>query len=120
MPSRATELAALAVMCGLLALLYAASIAHRPLLGLGTTVACLVVAALLYAGDTNRDTVAGVAMVVTVVYGVFTLQLPAAMVGACVISLTPWVTDADGSFDATPPAIFPDRVFDDGDDEAAE
>lgn len=107
MPSNARILSGLAIVAGVLAVLYGVSIAHQLLLGVGAGVACFVVAALLYAGGTNRETVAAVAIAATVVYGAFTFQLPAAMVAACAVYLTLWVTDPDGPFDATPPRIFP-------------
>lgn len=115
MPSTTTELAALAALAGVLAVLYGFFLAFEPLLGLGVGVACFVVAALLYAGGTNRETVAAVTMGACVVYGVFTLQFPTAVVAACVVYLTLWVTGEDGPFDATPPAIIPEQALGDGD-----
>lgn len=105
MPSTTRPLSIVAAVSGVLVVLYSVLLAHEPLLGLGAGIACFAVAALLYAGSTDRETVAAVAMAVTVLYGVFTFQLPAAVVAACVVYLTLWVTDADGPFDATPPAV---------------
>ncbi|NIB99473.1 hypothetical protein [Halobacterium sp. R2-5] len=115
MPSTTTQLAALAVLVGVLGLLYVGAIANEIIVGFGFAVACGVVAVLLYAGGTNRETVAAVTMGACVVYGVFTLQFPTAVVAACVVYLTLWVTDEDGPFDATPPAIIPEQALDDGD-----
>jgi hypothetical protein len=104
--------------------LYAGAVANEIILGLGITVGFGAAAVLLYAGGTNRETVAAVTMAACVVYGVFTLQSPIAVVAACVVYLTLWVTDESGPFDATPPTVIPggrhhDRPAD-ADGEAAE
>lgn len=115
MPSTTRILALAALAAGLLATAYAAALSRHVMLALGVAVAALVVAAVLYAGDASRETVAAVTMAVTVVYGAFTLQLPAAVVAASVVYLTLWVTDEDGPFDATPPELFADAFGADGD-----
>jgi chromate transport protein ChrA len=127
MPSTARSLSIVAVVAGVLVVLYSFLLAHEPLLGLGAAIVCFVAAALLHTGDTDRETVAAVAMAVTVLYGVFTFQLPAAIVAACVVYLTLWVTDPDGPYDATPPAIISAAVVSEtadapveSEDEAAE
>jgi hypothetical protein len=123
MPSTTTRLAALSVLAGVLGLLYVGAIADQTIVGLGVAVGFGVVAVLLYAGGTNRETAAAVTMGACVVYGVFTLQFPTAVIAACVVYLTLWVTDEDGPFDATPPGVLPDDVLDDpadADGEAAE
>ncbi|MUV61034.1 hypothetical protein [Halobacterium sp. CBA1126] len=120
MPSTTRALSILAVAVGVSALLYSFFLAFEPLLGLGVGVACFTIAALLYAGGTNRETVAAVTMGACVVYGVFTLQFPLAVVAACVVYLTLWVTDPDGPFDATPPSVIPERVLDDGPEDATD
>jgi branched-subunit amino acid ABC-type transport system permease component len=112
MPSTTRALSIFAVAAGISAVLYSFFLAFEPLLGLGVGVACFTVAVLLYAGGTNRETVAAVTMGATVVYGVFTLQFPTAVVAACVVYLTLWVTDEDGPFDASPPTIIPEGVVD--------
>ncbi len=116
MPSTTRALSIFAVAAGVSAVLYGFFLAFEPLLGLGVGVACFTVAVLLYAGGTNRETVAAVTMGACVVYGVFTLQFPTAVVAACVVYLTLWVTDPNGPFDATPPTIFPERVLDEEDE----
>ena len=124
MPSTSTQLAALSVLAGALGLLYVGAIANEIIVGLAIAVGFGVVAVLLYAGGTNRETVAAATMGACVVYGVFTLQFPVAVVAACVVYLTLWVTDEDGPFDATPPAVISERVLDDApadaDNEATE
>ncbi|WP_353633824.1 hypothetical protein ABSL23_11265 [Halobacterium sp. NMX12-1] len=112
MPSTTTQLAILAALAGVLGLLYVGAIANEIVVGLAVALGFAVVAVLLYAGGTNRETVAAVTMGATVVYGVFTLQFPTAVVAACVVYLTLWVTDEDGPFDASPPTIIPEGVVD--------
>lgn len=119
MPSTTTHLAVIAALAGVLGLLYVGAIANEIVVGLAVALGCAVVAVLLYADGTNRETVAAVTMGATVVYGVFTLQFPTAVVAACVVYLTLWVTDPDGPFDATPPTLFPEQTARDGDGEAA-
>ncbi|WP_232688604.1 hypothetical protein [Halobacterium zhouii] len=106
MASTTRTLAAGAAVAGVLVLLYSLLVLHQPLVGVGIAFALFVAAVLLHAGGADRRTVAGVTMAVTVVYGVFTLQLPAAVVAACVVYLTAWVTSPDGPFDAAPPELF--------------
>ncbi|MCD2204470.1 hypothetical protein [Halobacterium sp. KA-6] len=120
MPSTTTQLAVIAALAGVLGLLYVGAIANEIVVGLAVALGCAVVAVLLYAGGTNRETVAAVTMGATVVYGVFTLQFPTAVVAACVVYLTLWVTDPDGPFDASPPSVIPERVLDDASKEYAE
>lgn len=110
MPSTTQVLAFATLAAGLLAAAYLAALSRELVLAVGVVIAAITVAALFLGGDPNREMVAAVTMAVTVVYGVFTLQLAAAVVAACVVYLTLWVTGADGPFDATPPRLFPERA----------
>ena len=113
MASTPRILAAGSAVAGVLVLLYSLLVLAQPLVGAGIAFALFVAAALLHAGGTDRKTVVGVTMAVTVIYGVFTFQLPAAIVAACVVYLTAWVTSPDGPFDAAPPDFFPAASDDD-------
>jgi|GEM_PF-377552 len=114
MPSTTTQLALVAALAGVLGLLYVGAIANEIVVGLAVALGFAVVAVLFYAGGTNRETVAAVTMGACVVYGVFTLQFPMAVVAACVVYLTLWVTDEDGPFDAAPPTVIADELGNDG------
>ncbi|RNJ26389.1 hypothetical protein [Halosegnis longus] len=95
------------VLFGVAALVYAWALAYEPLLGTGVAVAAFIAALLTYYGDANRQTLARVTIVVTIVYGTFTFQLPIAVVAACIVYLTAWLTGTDSPFDAPDTQIFP-------------
>ena len=79
------------------------------LVGMGVAVSAFVSAALVYYGGTDRRTLTRATIAVTVVYGVFTLQLPIAIIAASVVYLSAWLTGSDSPFDAPDTEIFPVR-----------
>ncbi|WP_225336195.1 hypothetical protein [Halomicrobium urmianum] len=108
MPSlKRIHIAAVFVLFGIAALLYSMVIAYEPLLGTGVAFASSVVAAFAYHGDATRQTVTRATIIVTLIYGVFTLQLPIAVIAACVVYLTAWLTGSDSPFNAPDTQIFP-------------
>ncbi|GGL21928.1 hypothetical protein GCM10009037_01600 [Halarchaeum grantii] len=98
------------VLVGVLALLYSLAVVAELLIGAGAFAGLLVLAAFVYYGGLNRRTLVYIAMAVTVVYGAFTLQLPAAVVAACVVYLTAWVTGSDSPLDAPDTTLVPVRA----------
>lgn len=88
------------VLFGIAALLYSMLIVYQPLVGAGVAFASFVVASFAYFGDANRQTVTLAVIIVTLIYGVFTLQLPIAVIAACVVYLTAWLTGSDSPLDA--------------------
>ncbi|WP_348607532.1 hypothetical protein [Halobaculum rarum] len=108
MPSpKRVRIVAAFVLIGIAALLYSVLITYRPFLGTGVALASFVVASFAYYGDDNRKTVTRAAIVVTLIYGVFTLQLPVAVIAACVVYLTAWLTGSDSPLDAPDTQVFP-------------
>ncbi|WP_200531849.1 hypothetical protein [Halorubrum sp. LN27] len=105
--SKRTAIAAGLVLIGIAVFLYAVVLQQQLLRGAGIGLSALVVAALVYYGGTNRRTLVRATVVVTVVYGVFTFQLPLAVIAACAVYLSAWLTGADGPFDAPDTTIFP-------------
>ncbi|GGL56896.1 hypothetical protein [Halocalculus aciditolerans] len=99
--------AALAVLLGIATVLYSFLIVQQLLVGAGVAFAFFVAAAFLYQGSADRQTVVRATVVLTVAYGVFTFQLPAALVAACVVYLTAWATGPESPFDAPDTRIFP-------------
>lgn len=77
------------------------------LLGAGVAFSCFVVAAFAYYGGTDRQTLTRATIIGTLLDGVFTLQLPIAVVAACVVSLTAWLTGSDSPLDAPDIQVFP-------------
>jgi predicted branched-subunit amino acid permease len=106
-PKRGYIVAAL-VLIGVSGLAYSVVLA-RALIGAGFALSALVVAVLVYYGDAERRTLVRATIAVTVVYGVFTVQLPLAVVAACVVYLSAWLTGPDSPFDAPDTEIFPVR-----------
>ncbi|WP_135828915.1 hypothetical protein [Halorussus halobius] len=106
-PSRRVVTATTLALLGIAALAYSFVFVQRPLLGAGVAVAFFVVAAFAYEGDADRQTLARATIVVTLVYGVFTLQLPLAVVAACVVYLTAWLTGPDSPLDAPDTQVLP-------------
>jgi len=108
MPSlKRVHIVAAFVLFGVTAFLYSLVIAQRLLLGTGVAIASLVVAVATYYGGTNRRTATHATVVVTLIYGVFTLQLPVAVIAACVVYLTAWLTGPDSPLDAPDTQVFP-------------
>lgn len=95
------------ILLGIVALLYSFLIVQQLLLGTGVAFAFFVVAAFVYHGDANRRTLTQGTIIVTLIYGVFTLQLPVAVIAACVVYLTSWLTGPDSPFDAPDTHIVP-------------
>lgn len=96
------------VLIGVCGLAYSIVMA-RVLIGAGFLLSALVVAVLVYYGGAERHTLTRATIAVTVVYGVFTLQLLPAVVAACVVYLSAWLTGPDSPFDAPDTKIFPVR-----------
>lgn len=105
--SRRVAITTTLVVLGIAALFYSFLLVQRPLLGAGVAFAFFVVAAFAYHGDADRQTLTRATIVVTLVYGVFTLQLPVAVVAACVVYLTAWLTGPDSPVDAPDTQVFP-------------
>jgi hypothetical protein len=95
------------VLFGIAALVYAWALAYEPLLGTGVAVASFIAALLTYYGDANRETLTRVAIAVTIVYGTFTFQLPIAVIAACIVYLTAWLTGTDSPLESPDTQIFP-------------
>ena len=95
------------VLLGVAALLYSVIATYQLLLGTGVATASFVVAIFTYYGGTNRKTATRATIIVTLVYGVFTLQLPIAVIAACVVYLTAWLTGSDSPLDAPDTQVFP-------------
>ena len=102
-------IAAALVLIGVCGLAYSIVILAQTLIGMGFLVSTLIAAMLVYYGDAKRHTLTRVIMAVTIVYGVFTLQLAPAVVAACVVYLSAWLTGPDSPFDAPDTEIFPVR-----------
>lgn len=105
--SRRVAITTTLVVLGIAALFYSFLLVQRPLLGAGVAFAFFVVAAFAYEGDADRQTLTRATIAVTLVYGVFTLQLPVAVVAACVVYLTAWLTGPDSPLDAPDTQVFP-------------
>lgn len=104
---RRVPIVAAFVLIGIAALLYSVMIVQQPLLGAGIAFAFFVVAVFAYYGDTDRRTLTRATMTVTLIFGVFTLQLPVAIIAACVVYLTAWLTGTDSPLDAPDTQVFP-------------
>jgi len=107
MPSTNRTAAAAVVLLGVLALLYSIVVAAELLLGVGVLVAALFLAAIVYYGGADRRTLVRGTMAVTVVYGAVTFQLPVAVVAACIVYLTAWLTGPDSPLDAPDTTLVP-------------
>jgi len=79
------------------------------LIGAAIAFSAFVVAALVYYGGTDRRTLIRGTIAVTVIYGVFTLQLPMAVIAACAVYLSAWLTGSDSPFNTPDTEIFPAR-----------
>ena len=108
MPSmKRIHIVAAFVLLGVAALLYSVIATYQLLLGTGVATASFVVAIFTYYGGTNRKTATRATIIVTLIYGVFTLQLPIAVIAACVVYLTTWLTGSDSPLDAPDTQVFP-------------
>ena len=107
-PNRGYIAAAL-VLIGIGGFAYSVVLIGQVLIGAGFTLSALVVAALVYYGDAERHTLTRATTAVTVVYGVFTGQLPMAVIAACVVYLSAWLTGPDSPLNAPDTVIFPVR-----------
>lgn len=99
--------AATLALLGIAVLLYSAIVTQRLLLGAGVAFAFFVVAWFVYYRDADRRTLTHATISVTLVYGVFTMQLPVAVIAACVVYLTAWLTGPNSPLDAPDTQIFP-------------
>ena len=100
-------IAAALVLIGIGGFAYSVALIGRVLIGAGFTLSALVVAALVYYGGAERRTLTRATVAVTVIYGVFTGQLPMAVIAACVVYLSAWVTGSDSPLNAPDTEIFP-------------
>ncbi len=101
------HIVAASVLLGGTAFLYSVIITQRLLLGTGVGIASFVVAIFTYYGGTNRKTATRATIIITLIYGVFTLQLPIAVIAACVVYLTAWLTGSDSPLDAPDTQVLP-------------
>jgi len=107
MPS-SRRIAAVLVLIGMIGLAYSV-LTSQVIIGAWLTLSAFVVAALVYYGDAKRHTLTRAAIVVTVVYGVFLRQLPMAVIAACVVYLSAWLTGPNSPLNAPDTEIFPAR-----------
>ncbi|GAA0297618.1 hypothetical protein [Halarchaeum salinum] len=107
MPSTHRIAAGGVVLLGVLALVYSMLIVQEVLLGVGVLIAALSLAAIVYYGGTDRRTLVRATMAVTVVYGAISFQLPIAVVAACLVYLTAWLTGPDSPVDSPDTTILP-------------
>lgn len=107
-PKRGQIVAAL-VLVGVGGLAYSVGFLGQVVVGAGVALSAFVVAALVYYGGTDRRTLTLATTAVTVVYGVFTLQLPMAIIAACTVYLAAWLTGSDSPFNTPDTEIFPVR-----------
>lgn len=107
MPS-SKRIAAALVLIGIIGLAYA-GLTSYVLIGAWLTLSSFVVAALVYYGDAERHTLTRATIAVTVVYGVFMGQLPMAVIAACVVYLSAWVTGPNSPLNEPDTEIFPVR-----------
>ncbi|QCD65394.1 MULTISPECIES: hypothetical protein [Halomicrobium] len=108
MPSlKRVHIVAAFVLLGVAAFLYSVIVSYQFLLGTGVAIASFVVALFTYYGGTNRKTATRATIVVTLIYGAFTLQFPIAVIAACLVYLTAWLTGSDSPLDAPDTRVFP-------------
>ena len=110
MPStKRSYIAAALVLIGIGGFAYLVIVTAQILIGAGFTLSALTVAALVYYGDAERRTLTRATIVVTVVYGIFTGQLPIAVIAASVVYISAWLTGPDSPLNAPDTEIFPVR-----------
>ncbi|CDK41051.1 hypothetical protein [Halorubrum sp. AJ67] len=108
MPSNEhTGLVAALVAVGVVVPLYAGAVSRQLLPGLGVGLSALVTAALVARDGTGRRTLARATIAVTIVYGAFTFQLLVAVVAACAVYLSAWLTGSDSPLGAPDTEIVP-------------
>ncbi|WP_299331076.1 hypothetical protein [Haloplanus sp.] len=105
-PNRGYVVVALA-FAGVGALAYSVVVLQRLAVGAGVAASAFVVATLVYYYGITRRTLTRATIAVTVVYGVFTLQLPLAIIAACVVYLSAWITGPDTPVNAPDTEIIP-------------
>lgn len=107
-PSQSRSYLAVALtLLGIGALLYSVLVLGQFIVGAGVAVAAFATATLVYYYGANRRTLTRATIIVTVVYGVFTLQLPLAIIAACAVYLSAWLTGPDTPFNAPDTEIIP-------------
>ncbi|WEL16284.1 putative membrane protein [Halorhabdus sp. SVX81] len=88
-------------------LLHSVLFSHQLFLGMAVALASFVIAIFAHYGDPNRKTFTRATIIVTLIYGAFTLQLPIAVIAACVVYLTAWLTGLDSPLNAPDTQFFP-------------
>jgi chromate transport protein ChrA len=106
-PKRRIQIVAALIIAGVVALLYSIVVTQEFLLGVSIALSSLVIAVFVYYGGTDRKTLTRVTIGVTIVYGAVSLQLPLAIIAACAVYLSAWLTGPDSPFDAPDREIFP-------------
>lgn len=106
-PKRRIQIVAALIIAGVVALLYSIVVTQELLLGVSIALSSLVIAVFVYYGGTDRKTLTRVTIGVTIVYGAVSLQLPLAIIAACAVYLSAWLTGPDSPFDAPDTEIFP-------------
>ncbi|OYR41267.1 hypothetical protein DJ82_05695 [Halorubrum sp. Ib24] len=106
-PKRRIQIGAALIVAGVVALLYSIVVTQELLLGVSIALSFLVIAVFVYYGGTDRKTLTRVTIGVTIVYGAVSLQLPLAIIAACAVYLSAWLTGPDSPFDAPDTEIFP-------------
>lgn len=106
-PKRRIQIVAALIVAGVVALLYSIVVTQELLLGVSIALSFLVTAVFVYYGGTDRKTLTRVTIGVTIVYGAISLQLPLAIIAACAVYLSAWLTGPDSPFDAPDTEIFP-------------
>ena len=108
MPSlKRVHIVAAFVLLGIGSLFFSVFTAYQPLLGTGVAISSFVVALFAYYGNSNRKTITRATITVTLIYGVFTLQLSLAVIAASVVYLTAWLTGTDSPLNAPDTQVFP-------------
>jgi hypothetical protein len=107
MPS-SKRIVAVLVLIGIIGLAYSV-LTGQVIIEAWLTLSAFGVAALVYYGDSERHTLTRAAIAVTVAYGIFMRQLPMAVIAACVVYLSAWLTGPDSPFNAPDTEIFPTR-----------
>jgi peptidoglycan biosynthesis protein MviN/MurJ (putative lipid II flippase) len=106
-PKRRIQIVTALVIAGIAVLLYSTVVGREPLLGAGLALSSVVVAVFVYYGGTDRQTLTRATIGVTLIYGAFTLQLPVAIIAACAVYLSAWLTGSDSPVNAPDTEIFP-------------
>ena len=105
--SKHGPIAATLFLFGIVTVLYSLFLFQQLRLGIGVAVSFFVVGLIVYYGDTARQIATRATIFVTLIYGVFTFQLPFAVVAACIVYLTAWVTGSDSPLDSPDTQVFP-------------